>query len=282
MHLDVVDLRAFYYRTPLGRSAQRALQGSLRALWPETHGMAVAGFGFAAPLLRPFLGEAGRVLALMPGQQGVMPWPPGAGAANVSVLVEETLWPLSSSSVDRLIVAHGLETCERPDALLSEIWRVLVPSGRVVFIVPNRSGLWARRDATPFGFGRPYSFGQLDSLLRKHRFLPERQAAALYSPPSHRKFWLKSSHLMERLGRRFEPRIIAGALVVEASKQVYARPGPPGARVFVPGPLDVLEGLTGPRPEPVAGGNRRIRPPAAAEGDYISQRDPVMPSSARA
>ncbi|MCB1375205.1 MAG: hypothetical protein KDJ78_13680, partial [Rhodobacteraceae bacterium] len=64
--------------------------------------------------------------------------------------------------------------------------------------------------------------------------------------------------------------------------QVYARPGPPGARVFVPGPLDVLEGLTGPRPEPVAGGNRRIRPPAAAEGDYISQRDPVMPSSARA
>ncbi|MCB1375786.1 MAG: methyltransferase domain-containing protein, partial [Rhodobacteraceae bacterium] len=151
MHLDVVDLRAFYYRTPLGRSAQRALQESLRALWPETHGMAVAGFGFAAPLLRPFLGEAGRVLALMPGQQGVMPWPPGAGAANVSVLVEETLWPLSSSSVDRLIVAHGLETCERPDALLSEIWRVLVPSGRVVFIVPNRSGLWARRDATPFG-----------------------------------------------------------------------------------------------------------------------------------
>lgn len=257
MHLDVVDLRAFYYRTQLGRSAQRAIQESLRALWPETHGMAVAGFGFAAPLLRPFLGEAERVLALMPAQQGVMPWP--AGAANVSVLVEETLWPLASSSIDRLIVAHGLETCERPDALLDEIWRVLAPSGRVVFIVPNRSGIWARRDATPFGVGRPYSFGQLESLLRKHRFLPERQAAALYAPPTHRKFWLRSSHLLERLGRRFEPRLLAGALVVEASKQVYARPGPPGARVFVPGPLDVLEGLAGPRPEPVSGGNRRIR-----------------------
>ena len=29
--------------------------------------------------------------------------------------------------------------------------------------MPNRSGLWARRDVTPFGFGRPYSFGQLES-----------------------------------------------------------------------------------------------------------------------
>ena len=49
MHQDVVDLRAFYYRTPLGRSAQRALQEALRALWPETRGSVVVGFGFAAP-----------------------------------------------------------------------------------------------------------------------------------------------------------------------------------------------------------------------------------------
>jgi len=76
MHLDVVDLRAFYYRTRLGRAAQRAIQEALRGLWPETRGFEVAGFGFAAPLLRPFLADAARVIALMPGQQGVMPWPP--------------------------------------------------------------------------------------------------------------------------------------------------------------------------------------------------------------
>ena len=256
MHLDVMDLRAFYYRTRLGRSAQRAIQEALRGLWPETRGMSVAGFGFAAPVLRPFVADAERVVALMPAQQGVMPWP--AGAPNVCALVEETAWPLSPGSVDRIIVAHGLETCERPDALLGEIWRVLAPAGRVVFIVPNRAGIWARRDATPFGFGRPYSFGQLETLLRRHRFAPERQAAALYAPPSHRKFWLQTAHFWERLGRRFEPRLLAGALIVEASKQVYALPKPPGSRVIVPGPLEVLEGLTGPKPEPVTGHSRRI------------------------
>lgn len=257
MHLDVVDLRAFYYRTRLGRSAQRALQEALRSFWPETRGMTVAGFGFAAPLLRPFLAGASHVVSLMPDQQGVMPWP--AGTPNLSVLVEETAWPIATGSIDRLVVAHGLETCEHPDALLDEMWRVLAPGGRIVFIVPNRAGIWARRDVTPFGFGRPYSFGQLSTLLRRHRLQPLRQAAALYAPPSHRRFWLQTAHFWERLGRRFEPRLLAGALIVEASKEVYAMPRPPAARIIVPGPLEVLEGLTGPKPEPVAGNSRAAR-----------------------
>lgn len=254
MHLDVLDLRAFYYRTRLGRTAQRALQDALRALWPETRGMMVVGFGFAAPVLRPFLGDARRVIGLMPGQQGVMPWP--AGAPNLCALVDETQWPLEAGTVDRLIVAHGLETCDRPEALLAEIWRVLAPGGHVIFIVPNRSGLWARRDVTPFGFGRPYSFGQLEAQLRRNRFAPERHAAALYGPPSHRRFWLQTGYLWERLGRRFDPHLVAGALLMEATKQVYARP-PSGSAATVPGPLEVLGGLTKPKPEPAMG--RRVR-----------------------
>ena len=269
MHLDVTDLRAFYYRTKLGRSTQRALQEALRALWPETRGMTVAGFGFAAPFLRPFLADARRVIALMPAQQGVMPWP--AGARNVSALVEETAWPLATGTVDRLIVAHGLETCERPDALLDEIWRVLAPRGQALFIVPNRSGLWARRDVTPFGFGRPYSFGQLEAILARHRLTPERHSAALYAPPSHRRFWLQTAPLWERLGRRFDPHLVAGALVVEASKQLFARPDA-GAKAGALGPLEMLEGLARPAPEPIAGrregrlrGGRQPAPlPAAA------------------
>ena len=179
MHLDVVDLRSFYYRTKLGRTAQRALQICLRELWPDTAHETVAGFGFAAPFLRPFLSDARRVMCLMPAQQGVMAWP--EGMANHSLLVEETNWPIPTGMIDRLVVAHGLETCEDAPALLEEVHRVLAPGGHVVFIVPNRSGIWARRDATPFGYGRPYSFGQVEAQLRDHGFVPERHAAALLS-----------------------------------------------------------------------------------------------------
>ena len=51
--------------------------------------------------------------------------------------------------------------------------------GRALFVVPNRSGLWARREATPFGFGRPYSLGQLESHLKRGSFTPEGHRAWL-------------------------------------------------------------------------------------------------------
>ena len=141
MHLDVQDLRNFYYRTRLGRVAQRVIRQQLLAFWPEAQNQTVAGFGFAVPLLRPYLRQARRVVGLMPGPQGVMAWP--AGMPNISVLCDETHWPLETGSVDKLVVLHGLETSEDPVSLLDECWRVLGPGGKAIFVVPNRAGLWA-------------------------------------------------------------------------------------------------------------------------------------------
>ena len=135
MHLDVLDLRNFYYRTGLGRAAQRAIRDQLLRLWPDATAQTVVGFGFAVPLLRPYLNSATRVIGLMPGPQGVMPWP--AGMPNLSVLCEETLWPLQTGQADRLVLLHGLETSENPSRLLEECKRVLSANGRAVFIVPR-------------------------------------------------------------------------------------------------------------------------------------------------
>ncbi|MEZ5911811.1 MAG: class I SAM-dependent methyltransferase [Paracoccaceae bacterium] len=248
MHLDVLDLRNFYYRTGLGRAVQRAIRDQLTAMWPEAQGQTVAGFGFAVPLMRPYLADARRVVALMPAPQGVMAWP--AGMANVSVLSDETHWPLPTGIVDKLVLLHGLETSENPGAVLSECWRVLGPGGRVVFIVPNRRGLWSRSEGTPFGFGRPYSLGQLEAQLRGAGFTTERHATALHSPPSERRFWLRTGPWWERFGRRLMPWAAGGVLLVEAAKQVYA-PTPSGLRSVVRRPLKVLEGLPQPEAKPV-------------------------------
>lgn len=247
MHLDVQDLRGFYYRTNLGRAVQRVIRSQVQDWWPEAKGQTVVGFGFAAPLLRPFLADARRVIALMPGPQGVMPWP--AGEPNVSVLCEETLWPIDTGTVDKLVVLHGLDMTERVSALLDEAWRVLGPGGKAMFIVPNRAGLWARRDQTPFGSGRPYSLGQLEGALRQQNFFPERAISVLYQPPSQRRYWLKSGPFWERLGRTLPMILAGGVLMVEASKQVQA-PIRPGLGAAVRKPLRVLEGMAKPGPEP--------------------------------
>lgn len=242
MHLDVQDLRNFYYRSALGRAAQKAVRAEILGLWPEAKGQTVAGYGFAVPFLRPYLTEARRVIALMPGPQGVIGWP--QGMPNVSVLCEETHWPLETGHVDKLLVIHGLETSDQPGALLEECWRVLGPGGSALFVVPNRAGLWSRSDRTPFGFGRPYSQTQLESQLKSHNFLPERHSTALYQPPSGRRLWRKTADLWENLGGRLSVIVAGGVLIVEASKRVQA-PSGPGLREKVRHPLGVLQ----PKPE---------------------------------
>ncbi|WP_207099743.1 methyltransferase domain-containing protein [Paracoccus shandongensis] len=247
MHHDIADLRSFYYQRALGRVVQRILRDRLVTRWPPggCTGMNVAGFGFAAPMLRPYLPTARRVTALMPGPQGVMSWP--AGMPNHSVLCDETAWPLETGSVDRLVMLHGLETSDDPDALLAEAWRVLGPGGRIMVMVPNRAGLWAASDRTPFGLGRSYTTGQIETQARRAGFVPDWHGSAVYIPPSDRRFWLGSAQMWERTGARISRVLIAGVVLIELTKQVRAPLGPE-LRVHVPNPLEILDGVVKPRP----------------------------------
>ena len=84
MYRDVVDLREFY-QTSLGQVALRQLKRRIREFWPDLTGQSVLGIGYATPYLRPFIGEAERVIAVMPSTQGVVFWPPeGPGLTTLS------------------------------------------------------------------------------------------------------------------------------------------------------------------------------------------------------
>jgi SAM-dependent methyltransferase len=151
-------------------------------------------------------------------------------------LVFDEELPLPDSSVDRVLMVHSLEFAENPRETLKEVWRVLAPGGRLVIVVPNRRGVWARMEHTPFGSGRPYSRGQLTALLRETNFTPGASAEALFFPPSKIRAVLRLRRGFERLGRVLWP-AFSGVIVVEAQKRLYQ--GLPVAarasrRVFAP------------------------------------------------
>ena len=128
------------------------------------------------------------------------------------------------------------------EALLDEAHRVLAPQGRALIIVPNRTGLWSSRDATPFGFGRPYSRRQIEQLLQECGFVVTGHASALFFPPSGKRFWLRSARGLEQLGRRYAPARVGGVLIIEAIRRDTA-PTRPGLRAEARRPLRVLEGV---------------------------------------
>ena len=217
MHQDVVDLRAFY-QTDLGQVAQRMIRRRIRRFWPDLKGLSLLGLGFASPYLRPFKNEAERIFAIMPAGQGVTAWP--LNEPNIVALAEESDLPLPDMSVDRVLLVHGLEQTEHLRQLMREIWRVLAGGGRLLAVVPNRRGLWARIENTPFGHGRPFSSGQLSRTLRENLFVPEREDRALYMPPLRSRFLLAASPAWEEVGWRWLHRF-SGVIMVEASKQLY-------------------------------------------------------------
>jgi SAM-dependent methyltransferase len=233
MHADIVELRQFYHST-LGRLAETSIFMALSSLWARLPEERLVGLGYAIPFLDRFRGDTERTFAFMPAGQGAVNWPP-AQMSDTALVFEEEL-PLPDACIDRILMIHALEYAENPRETLKELWRVLAPGGRLVIVVPNRRGVWARLDHTPFGSGRPYSRGQLTSLLRETNFTPGASAEALLFPPTRLRTILKMRSTVERIGRFLWP-AFSGVIIVEAQKRLYQ--GLPVAvrssrRVFVP------------------------------------------------
>ncbi len=259
---DVSDLRTFY-GTGTGLVARRLIRRRLRAMWPDVKDLDMVGFGYAAPFLRLFNGEARRAVALMPVQQGVWAWPTDGPVAVA--LTEEAHLPLADLSVDRMLLIHALEASEALRAMLREVWRVMADDGRLIVVTPSRRGLWARMERTPFGHGRPFTEGQLKRTLKEAMFAPERVENALFFPPLRSRWLLKAAPAVERVGRRWlKP--LAGVMLAEARKDTLAAipVGEAAGRRTVPIPVAPAAAARKAERRAPAGGP--VRPPRRAGG----------------
>ena len=185
--------------------------------------MAVLGLGYAGPYLRPWRDTAARCIAAVPPQSGLGPgearWP--AGHPSLSCVAAEEALPFPDLYFDRVLLVHGLEAADDARRMLREVWRILKDDGRLLVVAPNRVGLWAHVESTPFGHGQPYSPGQIGRLLAGNLFRVERRDTALYVPPVRLRVVLRAAPVWEAAGRRALPRL-AGVTLTEAVKDAIA------------------------------------------------------------
>lgn len=211
-----------YYHTPQGRFVFRRIRRAIERMWPkdELKGLSVAGFGYTFPYLDHWRDEAD-VYGLIARRSGPYHWP--EGEASRVVLCRRGEWPFPKESLDRILVIHDGEFASGLQGFLSEVWRVLKPNGRLIMVLPNRKGAWARSDQNPFGHGAPYSFSQVRDVLRECHFVYEGVNGALLTPPFKRGTTLAAvSWLFEPLSTYCSA--MSGVYIVEASKRLYALP----------------------------------------------------------
>jgi len=211
---DVITLRQFY-ATPFGEGTRELIAASLSYCWPDAKGDTVLGIGFATPYLEPYA----NALVCMPALQGGAYWPPASD--NRVFLAHESELPIAESSINRVLLLHSVENSEQLVGMIKDIYRVLTPGGRVLAIVPNRLGLWARSSRSPFGYGRPFSMAQLRELMSEEQFTVTRCSSALFIPPTHMRIVWRFAQKIEKIGKLLCP-FIGGVLLIEAEKQLYA------------------------------------------------------------
>jgi SAM-dependent methyltransferase len=216
-----IDARetAEFYETALGGLTAKLLRQILLDIWPTCTGLALLGLGHAGPYLRLWREQSARAIALSPAQLGPAPWP--AGRASLACTAEEDALPFPDMSFDRILLIHGLEQAENARRSLREAWRLLKDDGRIIVVAPNRRGIWAYAESTPFGHGQPSSDGQLARLLNSLFFTVEKQQQALFAPPLNWRLNLKTFHLWEKAGSTIAPQL-AGLTIAEASKDLHA------------------------------------------------------------
>ncbi|MBF0309311.1 MAG: class I SAM-dependent methyltransferase [Magnetococcales bacterium] len=218
MNLEATRLRN-WYATAQGKVAADMV-GSAMTRWLSRSTVdRTLTLGYPHPYLERIRTWSDQVFGASPAEMGVMPWPV---QGNRFAQVRADALPFADALFDRVILVHLLEAVEEPHAVLREAWRVLKPLGRILLVVPNRQGLWARCEATPFASGTAFTPGAVRRVLEEALFEPRQAGFALYLPPWMGQRWHGFAPACEQAGQRwFAP--FGGVLLNEAQKVVLAR-----------------------------------------------------------
>ena len=209
-----------FYATRGGRVAARLLRRRIATVWPDLSRLRVMGLGHTQPFLSLWQQQATLCIAAEAHiHHGTNPSTHLLASASCVVRADEL--PFPDLSFDRILLSHALETSLNAPKLLRAVWRVLKDDGRLLLVIPNRRGMWAHLENTPFGQGAPSSKRQIERRLAEALFRIERTDGALWLPPADLRPLLRMGNIVERAGASLAPKF-AGVLLIEAVKDVYA------------------------------------------------------------
>ncbi len=214
-----------FYTTPLGEVVQVYINDIIKKFIPEsTKNQFILGMGYVTPYLTEKLTHTNTVLSFTFDKMGGITWP--HAAHSCTAIVNEGYVPLANKSVDRLVIVHGLESCQDSAQLLQEINRIIALDGEILIVFPNRVGVWSHTSNTPFAHGKHYTMSQLNDALSKNGLSIVSEERFLYFPPTQSLYTQSFFAPVEMMGSYFLP-YFSGLNAITAKKRTIITPSQP-------------------------------------------------------
>lgn len=135
--------------------------------------------------------------------------------------------PISTDSVDLVVLPHTLEFERTPHEILREVDRILIPEGHVVIMGFNPWSLWGltslirkrKNRKTPPWCGSFLTLTRIKDWLALLGFEVVEVKMMFYRPPIQQRGIMRRLHFIEKIGARFFPKL-GGVYMLVAQKRV--------------------------------------------------------------
>jgi SAM-dependent methyltransferase len=237
-----MDLAA-WYKQPLGRTVAAAEQAQLHPWLIKLFGYHILQCG--AESQQQWLKDSPILQHLYLNPEAVK----HSHSKSIKALYQEL--PFKENSIDVVLLAHVLELSKRPEQILQEACRVLIPDGHLIILSFNPWSLWRLLDRfkhTPVlpTFNLKWSFTKICRYLQINDFAVLANKNFLYVSPSSYSQEIPKLDRLEKLGQRLCPWL--GAVRIIVAKKITIPLTPIKTPVRLP-KIKVLKKV----PEPIVG-----------------------------
>lgn len=188
-----------WYQTPLGVITAKAIKNHLIPYLQKAHGhyLLQLGIGEQQEWLQTCRIPQKYIVNIEAQQQK------GALKCQYEAL------PIANDSVDVVFLPHTLEFVNKPELLLEEVRRILVPNGLILVVGFNPLSAWGLRHSLKLGKWQAPWNGRFLTSYKQQRFLIKHHFTVLASEcfchylPFSQLQWLQKTRFLELLGELF-------------------------------------------------------------------------------
>ena len=199
MYLDLLNYQNFY-KSSIGNLLARHIEFKLKKYCYIYNNQNVGCFGYSSPYLT-FLKNYNLSLSYCYSKRL------GLSNENISktnkILIDEDKIPFQDSFFDHMFLIHYLENNYNTKLSLREMWRTLVPDGKLYLIIPNKKSSWYLSDKSPFSSGNGFSKKQISNFLNDSFFEIQMIERIVYFPNKNYLFINKHKNLIDQIGSVF-------------------------------------------------------------------------------